>query len=226
MALYILCVLAAATLLSGGKLALLPRRWRWSLTLPVAVIPFTACGWLLRQNRGQLEQLLGGTPELETLCAVAVTQELCALALGWPLIAGRCRFHRLRLATALAPSLLLIPGVLYAQFSAFLHLPGRSFPVLTGIVALGGWLLPPLLAEIMTRLRSGREDRLRLVLSLEWLTLLLTVALPAAAQCRGLPAEWEMPDPVTWPVWGIIAAGCILFAGAHHLWNVWKGNTI
>ncbi len=226
MTLYILCVLAAAALLSGGKLALLPRRRRWILTLPVAVIPFATCDWLLRQNRGRLDGLLGGAPELETLCAIAVTQELCALALGWALIAGRCRFHRLRAAVALAPSLLLIPGVVYLQFSAFLHLPGRSFPVLTGIVALGGWLLPPLLAELMSRLRPGREDRIRLVLALEWLVLLLTVALPTAAQCRGLPAEWEMPDPVTWPVWGAVAAGCVLFTGVHCLWNHWKGNTI
>lgn len=226
MTLHILCVLAAATLLSGGKLALLPRCWRWCLTLPAVVIPFTACNWLLRQNRSQLERLLNGAPELETLCAIVVTQELCALALGWALIAGRCRFQRLRLTVALAPSLLLIPGVLYTQFSAFLYLPGRNFLVLTCFAALAGWLLPPLLAELMAQLRPGREKRIRLVLSLEWLTLLLTVALPAAAQCRGLPAEWEMPNPVTWPVWGIIAAGCILFAGAHHLWNVWKGNTI
>lgn len=210
MAPYIITVLAAAAILCGYKASLLPRTWRMLSLLPAALTPFVAQSWLLRQNTMQLEALLDGAPELETLCVIAVTQELFALAAGWPLIAGLCRFYRLRLL-ALAPSLLLIPGVLYLQFTGFLHCSGVEFSLVSTGAALLGWGVPVLLAELLVW-RKSREERVRLTLNWEWIVLLLTLSLPSVARFQGFarPVNPEMGHDAA--IWLGMAAAVTLFA--------------
>ena len=220
---YIIAVLTAAWLQSCCKLALTPRRRRWLLPgIPALAAPI-AQPWLVQCGRLEMEQFLSGVPELETLCVIAVMQELASLAAGWPLIAGNCRFRRLR-SLALAPSLLLIPGVLYVQLNGFLSLPGVAFGRVSAAVAAGLWLATALGAETAARFCRTRDAGIETLLSAESLFLLLTLFLPVLARNASFLPGTETMEVRSLAVLGTLVGGVAGFALLAALRDHWKNK--
>ena len=146
-----------------------------------------------------------------------------SLAAGWPLIAGGCRFRRLR-SLALAPSLLLIPGALYVLLNGFLSLPGVPFGWVSAGVAAGLWLGAALGAEAVARFCGTRDAKIETLLSAESLFLLLTLFLPVPARNAAFLPGTETVEARSFAVLGVLACGVLGFALLAALREYWKNK--
>ena len=86
MTLFIIVILAAALIESMLRLSLVPRFWNWLVFLLAAPLPL-----LFRQRIGsaslaELNRFLSSAENLESWCAVVVSQELLVLLIGSALL--------------------------------------------------------------------------------------------------------------------------------------------
>ncbi len=209
---FIITILAAASLQSAVKLTLLPRLFRYGITM-LAVLPvFFLEKRVAALNLQDISAFLNDGSHLIDLCTLVVVQELLSLIVGFSLVGeielgGKRHYWKY---AALLPSLLMPVAALYLQAMAFNHLTNYSFGALTWAAALGYAAAVIIVSELLVLWRGNRLRRIASALNASWLLLMLAVFLPVTASCR---ISGMTLGGVSWrdlSVLGILAAAIVL----------------